>query len=732
VTAPRSRDVAIFGAGIAGLTAAHELVERGFRVEIWETAPPSPVEAVCAVGGMARTQWTRDEPGSPPDLRSTQPIMPLPEVVRFAPGSVLLNEAARTLLEAVATRLADHPHVGRVEVRGWTDARGGDGLDEQRAAEVVEYLTRRAAHPVAPGRLVPLALGLGRAGDWTVPDPDRCYVDFDVVEDWIPGEHGFRFFPSFYRNVFDTMQRTPLPAEDPHYVETPSTVYDNLVSTTSQGVNPDDPRRAFVLPRSRPTSLRELLVATGDLLRGTGFPLVDVTRFQLKVLRFMTSCTARREAEYEAVSWWGFVEGDRYGTRFQRYLDRSPQALVAMTARECDARTHGAVTVQLLLDHLGRAPGDARVDATLNGPTSTAWFAHWRRYLEHQGVVFHRGTLVGFERPDADTCWPVVEVYEDGDTPVRTVVVRGYTVVAVPLEVAQRLAYAEPRLVGEDFDRLRRIDTSGLDQAHPSGVLRHLSGIQYYFPADVRFVAGHTVYPDAAWGLSSIAQPQFWVRRRGWWDGYAGLLSVDIADFHTPSPVLGRPAWECTRDEIAREVWRQIRATLKDPGRVPEPVLYHLDENIHFGRPRADGASVPSANLSPLLINRAGEYRARPGRPGGYTVHPGGVVLAGTYMQTYTRLTTMEAANESGRHAANAVLDDAGFRGDRVRTWSPEDTALGDAAMLLDLDARLFAARLPHAVDILALERWNEALAWLLPSLETLQVWVPRPPGGGA
>ena len=31
-------------------------------------------------------------------------------------------------------------------------------------------------------------------------------------------------------------------------------------------------------------------------------------------------------------------------------------------------------------------------------------------------------------------------------------------------------------------------------------------------------------------------------------------------------------------------------------------------------------------------------------------------VLAGTYMATYTRITTMESANESGRHAAAALI----------------------------------------------------------------------------
>jgi hypothetical protein len=60
-----------------------------------------------------------------------------------------------------------------------------------------------------------------------------------------------------------------------------------------------------------------------------------------------------------------------------------------------------------------------------------------------------------------------------------------------------------------------------------------------------------------------------------------------------------------------------------------------------------------------------GQYYAVSSRPnalwrhreGGYVVHFDRLVFAGTHMQTFTRLTTMEAANESARHAVNAILD---------------------------------------------------------------------------
>jgi len=41
----------------------------------------------------------------------------------------------------------------------------------------------------------------------------------------LPGEHGVRFFPAFYRHVFDTMRRIP-------YEDNEEGVFDNLVGTT--------------------------------------------------------------------------------------------------------------------------------------------------------------------------------------------------------------------------------------------------------------------------------------------------------------------------------------------------------------------------------------------------------------------------------------------------------------------------------------------------------------------
>jgi hypothetical protein len=478
------------------------------------------------------------------------------------------------------------------------------------------------------------------------------------------------------------------------------------------------------------------------MLQAGGVTPEDTARFALKLFKYVTSCSERREREYEHLSWGEFVGIERFSERFQRLFELAPLNLVALASSQADARTFGNVTAQLLVDQLVER---ARTDSTLNAPTTLAWFLHWRRYLERQGVTFHHGRLDGLEAttvdgPDGPELQVLAAVRLDPDETVLAdgrvwrrgrphVLLRDYLVVALSAPEAQEVVRGLSRSLEReeaaarwrapaDFARLLRMSLAHPRPGRSDGDLAHLSGIQFYFPSDARWLQGHTIYMDSPWSLSSISQPQFWERQRGWWDGYRGLLSVDISDWGTDDGH-GNVAWTSTRQTIAQSVWRQIydRTPVAQRPQLPTPMLFHLDQHIEFDAPGLGGR--PRRNRTPLLVNRTGVYRQRPGRlgPDGYEVFAapamGRVVLAGTYMQTYTRLTTMEAANESARHAVNGVLAAAGWTGVRCRTWDPErpeDLELPDLQYFVDLDRELVARGLPHLVDVLSLQSLPDEL----------------------
>ena len=188
----------------------------------------------------------------------------------------------------------------------------------------------------------------------------------------------------------------------------------------------------------------------------------------------------------------------------------------------------------------------------------------------------------------------------------------------------------------------------------------------FYLHHDVPILAGHTIYIDSDWALTSISQRQFWPRtdfaRLG--DGHVGgVLSVDVSDWERPSRRTGKVASKCSADEIKAEVWAQLKDHLNDPGHVvlddANLASAFLDEDITFPNPSA------AANAEPLLINTAGSWADR---PEAVTSVPN-LFLASDFVRTYTDLATMEGANEAARRAVNGILDATHSSATRCDVW---------------------------------------------------------------
>jgi hypothetical protein len=819
--------VTIFGAGVAGLSAAHELIERGFAVTVYEKRenPLSPGD--CQVGGMARTQWSRvpgaEHPGGPAHDRMVLARPPLRLVnalkgrrdlwyssdrrpsgaeadirrekaeVRFAVNEAVLDPIAerrvRAFVEELKKYVDEHvlagaggkharpdalpvpPHLlERLYVEGYRDAAEADFRLGEKRARVVHALVRELLEAPSPvnGRpysgVIEVAvhdLGMALQDQWMLRRRERRVVRLRMQEVLLPGEHGYRFFPAFYRHLFDTMKRTPLLEEQRmtleefsqgvatadvrrrgddavgshltisarrheryKLVETGRTTFDNVVSVNYHSIaQAHRPELPEVLTRSQPTSLREAMASFLAAQDELGFEALDLARYQLKVLEYVTMCAERRR-ELADVSWADFIAIDTYSEQFQKVMDIWPQALIGMRAYEADAQTSGNISVQMMLDQL-RAGGFR--DGTLNGPTSVAWLDPWRRYLEDQGVVFEAGELETIA--PADASGRPVFTLKGG----RRVGEHGYVILALPVEIAQqRVAELRDRL--DPGVKLRRFDGTDLQRVsefvrwnatlaaepRPDGPLQHFSGIQYYLEQDHSLVRGHTYFANSPWGVTSISQAQFRVHRPDWRQQYRGILSVDIGSCYDPGRNGAPSVWKSTPDEIAREIWEQMNDAIGvAEQKLPDPLWYHIDDDLEF---RRDAHAGVKQNHTPYLLSRPREFAERPGRISHergveYDVSLAddagfhGIVLAGSYMQTYTRLATMESANESGRHAVNTILRDCrrrGGSGTRVGqlcpTWNPEDEEFPDLLWLKELDQRLHARKLPHLVAILELD----------------------------
>jgi len=221
-----------------------------------------------------------------------------------------------------------------------------------------------------------------------------------------------------------------------------------------------------------------------------------------------------------------------------------------------------------------------------------------------------------------------------------------------------------------------------------------MNGIMFYLHRDVPLLRGHTIYIDSEWSLTSISQAQFWPgldfanRAAG---QVGGILSVDISDWTTKGILFGKPAMECTREEVAAEVWAQLKEHLDRPG---QPVLedanqagWFIDDDIVAPNPAGMKDSI---NLEPLLINTVGSWNQRPEA----TTAIGNLVLASDYVRTYTDLATMEGANEAARRAVNGILDAVGSDSPRCAVWPMREPVI--FAPFQALDRLRFRLGQPH------------------------------------
>ena len=100
----------------------------------------------------------------------------------------------------------------------------------------------------------------------------------------LPGEHGFRFFPGYYKHVVDTMARIP-------YGSNRNGVKDNLVFGRSARFSRKDALDIEVpyrrLYEAEPSDLVEALI--GFLGVAPGLGLTELTYFATRILEFVTS-----------------------------------------------------------------------------------------------------------------------------------------------------------------------------------------------------------------------------------------------------------------------------------------------------------------------------------------------------------------------------------------------------------------------------------------------------------
>ncbi len=486
----------------------------------------------------------------------------------------------------------------------------------------------------------------------------------------LPAEHTPHGIFGVYQNLPDTLRRIP-------FGSNPNGVFDNLVDVSELRFARAGEARDWVM-RTGTGEPRPYSPELGFAGLLTHLPPDEAAYLADRMLVFFTGSDARRFGAWEQTTWWDFVGAAKRSSDYQKLVIDALSRHITGQPRDTSARAFGTCLEQIIYNSLGRF-GSGPLIRVFDRPKNEAFVEPWVTHLESLGVELRLGhTLTGFDVVDGRIAGAAL-VGPQGAYSVSA----DHYVCALPVECARRLwspeiLEADPSLTG--MQDLRLLWSNAL---------------QYYLKRPAPLAHGHIAYVDSPWALVSISEAQFWPERdlaRDYGDGSAReCLSVAISDFDASGIVYGRPARECTPDEIAHEVWMQMKQHLERPD---EPRLddedlisWHIDPGLVFG------PSGVAENLDPLVSNTIGSWSKRPTAA---TAIPN-LFLAADYVRSSFPLTSTELANEAGRRAVNAILAASSSNEAPCRIYEPYRPPEWEAFKAID--EIVYKQGLPHLAD---------------------------------
>jgi NAD(P)-binding Rossmann-like domain len=496
----------------------------------------------------------------------------------------------------------------------------------------------------------------GKVRSWLVPlttQPNRK----------VPAEHGFRFFPGFYRHVTHTMNRI---------ANGGSTVYQSLVGQPQtvmapqhDGINPNDPLPLSLPPGPAPVAPPNAAAILNLTAADYGRMAAALTLYQLLIVGDETVADqgpvagATTPRKLDDRSWWNYCGAGAGSNNYRLFFGRGlTRCFVATRAEEMSARTGAGILLQLLFDiakpdRFESPPKVRPADRALNAPTSAAWIKPWTAQLLNPSPSTVPGTptptKVTIKTGTVDTALTTSSGTGRRVTSLKVTTTQGQktiavgpndsVVLAVSLDGARALIASDAGLQAEP--ELARL-------AQPVGVKNgNMNGIQFYLaPGSLTgpLIRGHYLLVESSWAITALSQDSRW-----WKAGAApagGILSVIISDWLTAAPG-GKSALTSNDAELTTELWRQLREAIPELPLAKPP--YAIDVGMAW-----NAALGKRVNTEPMLVNTTDSWAYRP--HAGLTGSVANLVIAGDFVRGITDFASMELANETARRAVNVLL----------------------------------------------------------------------------
>ncbi len=500
----------------------------------------------------------------------------------------------------------------------------------------------------------------------------------------MPGSMGGHFFFGSYQNIGETLAR--IPTEDCGTVADRLTVGPKgLFATTvwrNAALNVPVPsvRAAVTILRSPKLVLR--MVA--EVLKFVAlFSPTDFVILASKFLALLTSGERRCLGQLEYMAFEDYMHSQRLSQEARRVRHFWAIAGIA-NGDGLSARAAARLLEQFArLAIAGPGTGLRHALSLIDGPETERWFDPWARYLEARGVRFHLGhTLTRLDCPNERITGALIrngagkEIRVDAD----------WFVLAIPHDKAATLMSDDLVAVDPSLGRLK-------DLPLVEGLY-----FQVFLKQTATGLGTLLINTTAEWETGSEVLTTAWrLDLADYGDGTAlDCVSFQIADTgynKDPGLLYGKPAKDCTRQEVIEEVLAHLRTHVPRGPEIFAPELIH---SVCVNPCQFGDDDSPLIQDEPMFASSPGCLAAQPNP---VTAVPN-LFLAGSHVGSSIGVDSMEAANETGKLAANGVIAASGAAVEpaKVNAYAPSRWL----KPLRALDDRRYARGLPNLFDVFA------------------------------
>lgn len=461
-----------------------------------------------------------------------------------------------------------------------------------------------------------------------------------------PVEHSIRTIQNSYLSLFETMRRIPF--GDGVAFDGLRPVPHLVLTGTAQRAAPV----ALSTALNQPSIRRSM--AFYDCLRRFGISRRDAAFWLFAIARYLLG--GRRErARLASRSFASLIEGR--GDALQRFLLSFVDIVFA---------AKGDASAGVVLDLFARiymAPNanPYRLTHMINvpsGPLNECLIEPWVAHLQSLGVKTKLGAIAtGLERKiDAEKETAAAALLADGTRISADAIILAATPSA--------LATLVPDLFSRSIIPQMRREWSG--------------GFQFFLrelPLEICGPPGFNMLMLSPWSIIWLLEaPPLWPAG-SLPKGIAGVLSATVSAFTQPGIVYGKPFNQCNWAEVQDEILTQIGFARRDliVGAHADPLLSRMPlaefeagrETRYAGWDRgpenSDGQIWASASALWIYSPKTGI--------GGMPVETScrGLFIGGEFTSTYTKVPTMEKANQAGKLCAAAALKFLGIPYDESR-----------------------------------------------------------------